>query len=121
MLTRRLHALVAAVCPIAGVSVGDPANKATWTFDPLPGATAQQLADAQAVIDALDTSPEAQAAWEEDQKPERRDLRQLAAQAVQNNNDFLDVASPTAAQVRDQVRALTQQMNRVIRRLIQVD
>lgn len=117
----RLHQVVSAVCPIEGVSVGQYANRSTWSFDPLPGATSQQRTSAQAVIDAFDDSAEAQAAWEEDQKPERKSLRQAAQQAVADNQAYLALASPNAAQMRAQLDAVTRQNNAIIRRLIQID
>lgn len=55
---------------------------------------------------------------------ERRDLRADAQNAIDGNRDFLDLfdgGGPTAAQVRDQVRALTRQTSRLIRRLVQID
>jgi hypothetical protein len=51
---RPLHDAIVAVCPILGVSVGDPANKATWTIQYDPAATAQQRTNAQAAITAFD-------------------------------------------------------------------
>lgn len=124
MTVARLHSLVAAVCPIDGVSfpgwnrvdAGVPVR-----IDFRPEATAQQRTAAQAVVDSFDRSEQAQQQWEEDQKPERKTLRQAAAQAVQDNQDFLAIGSPNNAQVLAQVRRLTQQNNAIIRRLIQID
>ena len=70
---------------------------------------------------AFDWSQAAQDAWEADQKPERRDLRADAAGAVADNATYLAIATPTNAQVAAQVRRLTQQNQRIIRRLIQLD
>lgn len=81
MLTKRLHTLISAVCPIHGVSIGNPADRATWGFDPTPNATAQQIAAAQAVIDAFDDSPSAQAAWESQQN------RTKAVTAIDGRSD----------------------------------
>lgn len=47
-----LHERIAAICPITGVSIGDPADKRTWRVDFGPGSTPQQRADAAAVITA---------------------------------------------------------------------
>ena len=45
-----LHAKIAAVCPIDGVAIGDPANPATWRIDFAASATAQQIAAARAQL-----------------------------------------------------------------------
>jgi hypothetical protein len=60
-----LHDSIAAVCPIVGVAVGDPANKATWRIDFAPSATASQQTAAQNVVASFDPnalSPTAQIA-----------------------------------------------------------
>lgn len=49
-----LDAAIAAVCPIIGVRVGDPSDRAKWSFDPAPGATASQITAANNVIATLD-------------------------------------------------------------------
>lgn len=49
----QLHDAIAAVCPIVGVGIGDPADKSTWRVDFAPGVTAQQMAAAQGVITAF--------------------------------------------------------------------
>ena len=117
----RLDAAVRAVCPIIGVSVGVPGDSATVTIDFDPSATAQQRAAAQAVADSFDWSQAAGAVWAEDQKPQRKNLRQQAAQAVADNDTYLALGSPSNAQVAAQVRKLTQQNNRIIPWLIQID
>lgn len=76
---------------------------------------------AQAVVDAFDWSDAAQQAWEEDQRPERKAIRQAAAAAVTDNQTYLAIATPTAVQVAAQVRRLTQQNIAIIRRIIQID
>lgn len=48
--TNALHIAIAAVAPIISVSVGDPANRATWIVSFHPSATTQQRADAATVI-----------------------------------------------------------------------
>lgn len=50
----RLHDAIAAVCPIDNVSVGDPADKATWVIRFDPAATAGQKTAAQSVITSFD-------------------------------------------------------------------
>jgi hypothetical protein len=49
---------VKAVCPISGVSFGNLADKATWVIQFKPEATAQQIADAEAVKDAFIYTPD---------------------------------------------------------------
>ena len=45
-----LHAKIAAVCPIDGVSIGDPANAKTWRIDFAAIATPAQIAAAQQAL-----------------------------------------------------------------------
>ncbi len=56
-LLPRLHAAVSAVCPILGVSIGDPADKLTWRIDFADEATAPERAAGQAALDGLDNGP----------------------------------------------------------------
>jgi hypothetical protein len=84
-------------------------------------ATEQQRAEGDAILAAFDWSDEAQAAWQEDQYPDRKAIRQAAAGAIADNDAFLALASPTNAQVLAQVKRLTQQNTRIIKRLIQID
>lgn len=111
----RLDAEVRKVCPaIVGV---DAAGDITFRDD----ATGEQVQAARAVVAAFDDSDAAQAAWEEDRNPERKSLRQQAAQAVADNAAFLAISAPANAQVLAQVKALTRQNNRIIPRLAQLD
>jgi len=48
-----LHAKIAAICPIDGVSIGDPADVKTWRIDFAVGATPAQIAAAQAQLAAV--------------------------------------------------------------------
>lgn len=50
----KLHALIAAVCPIDGVSFGDLNDKRTWVIQAKSEATAKQKADAGAIMAAYD-------------------------------------------------------------------
>lgn len=112
----RLDAAISAVCPIDGTS-GDPPR-----IDFRPEATPQQRAAADAVAAAFDPEDAAAlAAFEEDRQPERKAIRQAATQAVADNDTFLALATPTNAQVVAQVKRLTQQNTRIIRRLAQVE
>ena len=45
-----LHSAIAAVCPIHGVAIVDPADKSTWRIDFKGEATAQERAAAQGVV-----------------------------------------------------------------------
>ena len=113
----RLDASIRAVCPIDGTS-GDLAS---LRIDYAPSATAQQRADALSVVAAFDGSQAAQDAWEAALVPERKDLRDQAAQALLDLDAFLALAAPTQAQTLAVVKKLCQQNKRLIVRLIQVD
>ena len=54
LLDQRLKA----VAPVGGISIGDSRDKSTWRIDFKPEATAQQRADAQAVVAAFDVAVE---------------------------------------------------------------
>jgi hypothetical protein len=51
-----LHKKIEAVCPIFGVSIDDEADRATWRVSFSDAATQEQMAAAQAVIDAYDVA-----------------------------------------------------------------
>lgn len=55
-----LHAKIAAVCPIDGISLGDLNDPKTWRIDFSANATTQQMAAAQAQLAAI--TPQALAA-----------------------------------------------------------
>lgn len=115
MLERLDQQLKAAGLPISGVGIA-----LDGSFDVRGTLTPAQRTAAQAIIAAFDPSDAAQTAWEEGQQPERKALRSAAAQAIQGNDDYLALVTPTAAQVAAQVRRLTQQNSAIIRRLIQI-
>jgi hypothetical protein len=48
-----LHEAVAEVCPIVGVSMGRSGDRNTWSFDPAPEATPEQIAAGENVIATL--------------------------------------------------------------------
>lgn len=50
----KLHDAISAVCPISGVYIGNETDKNTWGFNAIETATAEEIAAAQAVIDAAD-------------------------------------------------------------------
>jgi hypothetical protein len=113
---RLLEAVRAAAPAVTGLSVGQVGASSTVQVEP-----AYAQAQAQATINAFDWSQAAHDAWVADQKPERKALRQQAAQAIADNEAYLAVASPSNAQVVAHVRRLTEQNNRIIKRLVQVD
>ena len=49
-----LNGLVAAQCPIHGISIGRWDDKSTWRIDPLPEATKDQIEAAKAVFNSFD-------------------------------------------------------------------
>lgn len=120
-ITDRLHSSISAVCPIDGVCIGQRGNSATVRILFATSATNPQKIAAQAVVDSFDWSDVVQATWEADQFPERRDLRAAVNQAIIDNDTFLAIANSNNAQVLAQVKRLTQQNNRIIRRLAQID
>lgn len=98
-LSRRLHdALQDVPLAVTGVSIGDPANKATWLVSPsaLQGA-------AQAIINAFDTSQAAQTAWE-------NLMARASAQAAidARTDDLLKLLRAEAAVLVDEINALRQ-------------
>lgn len=85
------------------------------------GATTEQIAAGDAIIAAFDWSAAAQQAWEDAQQPERAGLRDNAQAAVEAIDAYLQIAdTATAAQVRQQVKALSQITRRVVTRLVQL-
>ncbi len=53
-MTTSLHSAIAAVAPIAGLSIGNPADKSTWRIDFVGSATAEQRAAAAAIVTGYD-------------------------------------------------------------------
>lgn len=116
----RLNKTISALAPIDGVSVGTSGDSATCRIDFQAVATAPQRTAAQSALAAFDWSDAATDVWMDAQHPNRTTLRQQAAAAVAANNVYLAIASPSNAQAAAQVRALTQQMTAVIKRLAEV-
>lgn len=116
-MLNRLHETIAAVCPIVGVARDE---QGAVRIDFRDDATSQQRLDALSAAGAFDWSGAAHQQWLADREPEKRDLAAAAAQAIADNDTFLAIASPNAAQNAAQVRRLTQQNNRIIRRLIKI-
>lgn len=72
-------------------------------------------AAAQPTIDAFDDSEAAEIAYQESLEPLLKDLKDQATAALSTNDTYLALANPSNAQIAAQVRALTQQNNRIIR------
>lgn len=123
-MLKRLYNTLSAVCPVVGVGPNAPntaAGPGNVRIDYAAEATEQQKSSAQVALAAFDWSQAAQDAWLDDQQPERKAIRQAAATAIAANDTFLAIATPTNAQTLAQVRQLTQQNNRIIQRLMQID
>lgn len=118
---RRLHQAVEAVAPISMIALGTFGDSSSVRIEFTPTATPQQRAAARAAVDGFDWSQAAQDAWVAALVPERKDLRDQAAQAVADLDAFLAITSPTQVQTLAVVRKLCQQNKRIIARLIQVD
>lgn len=116
----RLASVIGSVCPIHGVSIGQEGQAASVRIDFKLEATQQQRTAAQNALAAFDWSDAAQTAWNENQYPERKAIRQAAQQAIADNDAFLAIASPNNAQNAAQVRRLTQECTALIKRLIQL-
>lgn len=52
-----LNDAIAEVCPVASVTVGDPDNRATWSFVPAEGATQAQIDAGNNVIATIPINP----------------------------------------------------------------
>jgi hypothetical protein len=107
---QRLHEAVAAVCPIDGISGVEGAIR----IDYKAAATAGERAAAETALASFDWSQAAHDAWLADMFPERKALRQQAAQAIADNDAFLAISSPNNAQTLAQVKKLTQQNTKII-------
>ena len=58
MITQKIHDAIAAVCPIAGVSIVALQNKATWSIVFHPSATQEQKDAAFAAVNSFDVNAE---------------------------------------------------------------
>lgn len=86
----RLHADIAAVCPIVGVAVPTLGTSVGARIDYDPSATAPQRAAADAVLAAFDWTPALDAVYE-------------ARQAKAKASDFYDRAQTAQAEITDRV------------------
>lgn len=84
-------------------------------------ATPTQKADAAAYVAAWVWTRQAQDDWVANRNPDRKDLRNQAAQLITDIDTFLALGSPNQAQTLAIVRRLCQGMKAVVKRLIQID
>lgn len=86
-----LHAAIAAVCPIHGVSIGRKNDKTTWRIDYAPEATDTEKAAAQAALATFDVAVAMEAARVKRERAALIDakMRQLAEKMV-DDPDLLD-------------------------------
>lgn len=113
----RLDEAVSAVAPIEAVAYRDD----QYAIDYKPEATAQEIANGDAVLASFDFSLEAAEEWLENKNPERKNLREAAAKAIADLDLFLGLADPTNAQIKLVVQKMALHQKRIIRRLIQID
>ena len=117
----RLHDVVAAVCPIVGISVGTIGDSATVTIAPADGATPAQLAQGQAVIDRFDWSDAADDTFADSKEPQLASLRDQVATAIGDIDTYLAASSTaTPIQVRAEVAAIDQRQKQILQVLVRV-
>jgi hypothetical protein len=113
-LAQRLHAaLTTAGVAVEGVVIGVEADRTTWLVRP-----SNLQAAAQPTINAFDVTEAAETTWIESQEPDLKALKDQAAAATATNTTYLAIGSPTNAQNLAQIRALTQQNQRIISALL---
>lgn len=112
----RLREAISEVCPIQ--DVGGQEGDVQIKFD--QAATETEKKNAQAVVIAFDWSDSATKTWRENKNPEKAGLIAAAQNAVTNNEEFLAMQQPTNAEAIKQIRRLTSQNNRIIKRLVQI-
>ncbi len=87
----------------------------------MPWATQAQQNQGAAIVAAFDWSEEAQQVWDDKQQPDKAGLRDNAEEAIFRIDSYLSTAdTATTAQMRQQVKALSQIQRRVILRLLQL-
>lgn len=115
---RLVMTLARAGVPVDTVTIREPGS-AIATY--MSWATPEQIVLGGSLIAAFDWSDAAQKAWEDAQQPERSGLRDASYQAIQSIDSYLVLAdSASSAQVRVQVKMLSQITRRVIKRLLQL-
>ncbi len=90
---QRLHEQIAEACPVIGSSVGKFGVSVTVTFEPSKGASKQQIADAQALIDGFDWSDAATQAWIDAKEPALKNAKDNSAQMLAEIDAFVATAS----------------------------
>jgi hypothetical protein len=128
-MSQRLHWTIEQQCPILSITIGTQGDSSTCSFvvDHSQNPTAQQIANANAVLapGGFDWSQAAQDAWvaaqAEASNPTWQTIKDQAQGAVNTNNTFLALTTPTNAQVLAQVQALTRQNTQIINRLLQLE
>lgn len=111
---RLLVALVAAGVPAIGVAILDANNNVRIDTQGDVPLTSQQQAQANAVIAGFDFSDAANVAFQQAQEPLLQTLRQQAAQAIQDINTFLAIATPTNAQAIAEIQAIDRRQKAII-------
>ena len=114
---------IVAVCPAVGVSIGVDYDPATVRIDFAPEATAQQRADALAVVNSFDAVAEraAIAAAETQANTDKTALKTAYSNAVTRLQQINATSAPTNAQVIQAVRDMAQiqlQIMHVVKALI---
>ncbi len=112
--TRLCQTIAGAGVPVDTLTI--VGQSATATF--MPWASAEEVQRGLSLIASFDWSDAAQQAWEDALDPKKGSLRQQAAGAVDQIDQFLAVAdTATAAQVRAAVKGLAQVTRAIILRV----
>ncbi len=91
---KRLREGIEALCPTLPITFGDvPIMEGRFNFRPDESATKDQIAAAQAFIDAFDWSSEATQEWIESKEPHLKAAKDNSAQMVAEIDAFLAAAS----------------------------
>lgn len=112
-LTKLHKELVDAGIPISGVYEKEDTTAGIHYNNASP----VQIAQAELIVAAFDDSDSGFETWKENLEPDYKDLKAQADSAIATNTTFLALSSPTNAQNAAQVKALTQQNQRIIKAL----
>lgn len=119
---KRLAALfetIRVVAPIVGFASADVVTKAIVVAYQV-SATQAQKDQVAAIIAAFDWSAAGQTAWEDTKNPDFATIRSQAAAAIQTNNTYLAIVSPTNADRFTQLDALTRENTQIIKALVAI-
>jgi len=119
-LSIRLTQTIAAVCPLLGLSIGNPGDPLSVVMHLAPAATADQIALANSTLASFDWSTAATESYDDSQNPNRATLRNRSAQAIIDIDAYLAISSPTAAQSAAFVYRLGQMVRALINRTVEV-